>query len=228
MTECPVAVLLLLKLWETDDRFVPEGIRRPTTCDGELLNCLWIGEKAENEQGLALVMFHHWTKIDQQAMLEAAAGKIFSLMATYSKTVVQIQGNAVSIKHREFKQVRRFKSQKVMLANLFNAVIKMVEVPWLPMFKAKDDKYYYTQDSRDKADHEYELLTMKAAKSLLEKQVVEGRVSILPKDDPFVDDFNASQGNVNIDMQRLKAELQQMKEAIGNKEGYISSWDWRP
>ena len=196
MTECPETICLLMKLWETDDRFVPDSVAGWWA--GERLSnppeWRWSGGQSQSGGDLYLHDFHTWNKLDQQTLLETSLGKIFSVGSAYHKTVIQLHDKTVSVKHRELKEIRRFSAQPTMIGNLFTALIKMSELEWIPSYLGKDGCYYYTEEDRWVADTHYEVEMATAAKramaasqkSLAEQLTAKSEVSgVLPKDDPF-------------------------------------------
>lgn len=225
MSDLPQAVRLLLKLWAADSRFIPTGIHFVEDRGGEV-DYRWEDGITQSGHYVDLELFHNWTQIDQQAVLEAAVGKIFSLMADYNRTVIQIQGNQVAVKHTELREIRRFKSQRTMVANLFNALIKMVEVEWLPMILAKDSKYYYTEDARLAADHAYECILLIESKNMLElklKECKEKGGSILPPNDPFANVPHLMVGGGhNTEIEKLKSQIAALNSSIENHAGAIN------
>ncbi len=229
MNNLPIPIQLLIKLWDIADRFVPDGVTGShTTEDGVGLldrEWTWDGGKDQGHHDVHLELFHNWTAIQQQELLEAAVGKIFSVMSSYYATVVQMEGTKVAVKHREAKEVRRFRSQNTLLANLFNALIKMHEVGWLPRNKAKDGSWCYTENERERVDHFYELGVLKEAKVMLEKELkgVGSSAQSLPKGDPFADIPYFMTSQVNADVARLKARLDLTIESIKKMEHALDS-----
>jgi len=184
--KCPTAICLLMKLWEIDERFVPRDItnRMPLSA-----RCVWRWNGMQDQSGdnIQVERWATWTKLDQQTVLENSVGKIFSEGSAHSKTVIQIHGTDVSVRHRKLGVVRRFSSQPDMLSNLFSALIKMVEVKWLPEYKSKDGKHYYTMGERDDADTKYNYVMLDSAVAKLPplKPNVVLPKSVLDKNDPF-------------------------------------------
>ena len=189
--KCPTAICLLMKLWEIDERFVPRDVtnRMPRSA-----RCVWRWSGSQDQSGhdIQIERWATWTKLDQQTLLENAVGKIFSEGSAHFQTVIQIHGTDVAVKHRELEIIRRFSSQPDMLSNLLSALIKMVEVNWLPMYKGKDGKHYYTCEERGDADHAYSLRMMDATIAAMTevsknkpKRIVVKPKSVLPDDDPF-------------------------------------------
>ena len=199
MNECPETICLLMTLWEADDRFVPvsvcgwsAGDYKPATP----ADWRWWGGVSQSGGNLYLREFHTWNKLDQQTLLETALGKIFSVGSAYHKTVIQLHGKVVSVKHRELKEIRRFSAQPTMIGNLFTALIKMSELEWIPSYLGKDGCYYYTEEDRSTADTQYEIGMATAAKcamvasqknlaDVLDTEIVKQTTTVLPVNDPF-------------------------------------------
>ena len=228
MPKVPNSIRLLMTVWEQHDRFVPNCVRgwEPGQMLSDVPEWRWDGSEGQGGHDLHLDLFHNWIIIDQQTFLENAVGYIFAVLSRCPQTVIQIKGAEVSVKNRELKQVLRY-TNGCMLENLFNAIMKMIEVGWLPTHKSKDGKYHYTQSAMEKADHDYELGLLKASKEQMEKRLaaIDTPQSCLPKDDPFADSGYFGRGNIEVDM--LTKKIKDIKKVIGNKE-VISSLDWRP
>ncbi len=229
--ECPKLIHLLMRLWEEDERFIPDGIRgwRPGQRLSEPPEWHWDGSSDQSGHDVHVEMFHSWGKLDQQTLLQNSVGKIFSQGSEHFRTVFQFQGTEVSVKHLEKQEVRKFKVQKTLLGNLFGALIKMIEVEWLPTYKGKDGKYYYTPDMMNHADHVYELSSLVASRETIEARIhgIEQGVQVtggLPADDPFATDFHCNKAYIP-QVQKLKTDLAKLNRAITNKEGYVSSLD---
>lgn len=180
-----------MKLWASDERFIPDSVTfhdhpgeyKPTPPDWR-----WGGGITQSGGDLYVRLFHSWTKLDQQTLLENAVGKIFSVGSAYNKTVIQLHGTDVAVKHRDLKVLRRFSSKSTLLANLFNALITMVEVEWLPQYKSKDGRYYYSSLDKDDADNTHEMEMLVSAKKALEsafQYAPKEKIKLLPDDDPF-------------------------------------------
>lgn len=186
----PESIQLLMKLWEVDERFLPDSITgwglgeyKSPPADWR-----WGGGTSQSGGDVYLRHFRSWTKLDQQTLLENAVGKIFSVGSAYHKTVIQLHGTEVSVKHRDLKVIRRYKSQPTMLGNLFNALAMMVTEEWLPQHLAKDGLYYYSRVEMDDANHYYELEMMTSTREILDKhKSYTPKLSdkLLPGNDPF-------------------------------------------
>ena len=198
MTECPETICLLMKLWETDDRFVPDSVAGWWA--GERLSnppeWRWSGGQSQSGGDLYLHDFHTWNKLDQQTLLETSLGKIFSVGSAYHKTVIQLHDKTVSVKHRELKEIRRFSAQPTMIGNLFTALIKMSELGWIPLCSSKDGRYYYSEEDCLVADSQHEIGMASAAKramiasqkslaDVLDTEIVKKTTTVLPNNDPF-------------------------------------------
>lgn len=182
----PVSIQLLIELWLADDRFVPDsvcgwdaGVYKPATP----ADWRWSGGMSQSGGDAYLREFDTWTKLDQQTLLETALGKIFSVGSAYHKTVIQLHGTTVSVKHRDLKLVRRFSVQPTMIGNLFQALITMVKIKWLPMHRSKDGRYYYSGNDKATADTTYQIEAMVALKKAMTQHNTPS--PILPTNDPF-------------------------------------------
>jgi len=198
MNECPESICCLMKLWEVDGRFVPDSVSGWSA--GEYKSpppvWRWSGGISQSGGDVYLSDWHTWNKLDQQTLLETVVGKIFSVGSAYHKTVIQLHDKTVSVKHRELKEIRRFSAQPTMLGNLFNALIKMSELGWIPLCLGKDCRYYYTEEDRSAADSRYEIGMAAAAKramfasqqnlaDVLDKKILNEITKVLPESDPF-------------------------------------------
>ncbi len=185
----PSSIQLLMALWEADDRFLPDSVCGWSAGEYKHPPPEWRWGPSVSQYGgdAYLREFHTWTKLDQQTLLENAVGKIFSVGSAYHKTVIQLHGKTVSVKHRDLKLVRRFSAQPTMIGNLFNALITMVHIKWLPMHKSKNGCYYYSGNDKATADITYEIEMMAAAKRAMSEHqdYVNKRTTVLPTDDPF-------------------------------------------
>lgn len=215
-----------MKVWEADERFVPDGVYGWMAGDYKPAVAPawhWNGSTVVGEGNVYLDQFHNWGTIDQQTMLETAVGKIFSVMSQYNSTVIQISGTVVAVKHRfplDGPVVSRFQSQKTMLGNLFNALLKMIEVEWLPQHRSKDGIYYYTVDKKNRADHVYELRVLVNAKKTIEAEIA--------KESPTVPEMlEGLDDEPSAELIRLRCDLAETNKAIGSKEGVISSLVWQ-
>ncbi len=229
--ECPKLIHLLMRLWEEDERFIPVGVS-PLMAGQRLSDppeWTWNGSSDQGGHDVHVEMFHNWGTLDQQTLLQNSVGKIFSQGSEHFRTVFQFQGTEVSVKHLELKEVRKFKVQKTLLGNLFGALIKMIEVEWLPNHKGKDGKYYYTKGMMNHADHVYELSSLVATREMIETKIhaAEKGVQVtggLPKSDPFAESLHCNK-TFTPHVQKLKTDLAKLNRAITNKEGYVSSLD---
>ncbi len=229
--DCPKLIHLLMRLWEEDKRFIPDGVtgwmageRRSTPPEWR-----WTGSSDQTGGDVSVEMFHNWGTLDQQTLLQNSVGKIFSQGSEHFRTVFQFQGTEVSVKHLEKKEVRKFKVQKTLLGNLFGALIKMIEVEWLPMHRGKDGKYYYTKGMMNHADHVYELSSLVATRETMESRIdtIQQNVHVtgaLPEDDPFAKDLHFNKTYIP-QVAKLKADLAKLNKTIENKEAYVSSFD---
>ena len=186
----PVSIQLLIELWEADDRFVPHSVCGWSAGDykpATPADWRWSGGMSQSGGDAYLREFHTWTKLDQQTLLETALGKIFSVGSAHHETVIQLHGTTVSVKHRDLKLVRRFSAQPTMIGNLFQALITMVKVKWLPMHKSKNGYYYYSGNDKATADITYEIEMVAAAKRAMSdhQDYLNKRASVLPTTDPF-------------------------------------------
>ena len=229
--ECPKLIHLLMRLWEEDERFIPDGISHHMA--GQRLSdppeWKWNGSSDQSGHDVDVEMFHNWGKLDQQTLLQNSVGKIFSQGSEHFRTVFQFQGNEVSVKHLERKEVRKFKVQKTLLGNLFGALIKMIEVEWLPQHKGKDGKYYYTKGMMNHADHVYELSSLVATRAMIEAKIDTTQTNVrvsgeLPSSDPFALSHHCNK-TYTPQVQKLKTDLAKLNKAIENKEAYVSSLD---
>lgn len=228
-----------MKVWEADERFVPNGVYGWKAGDYKPAvtpRWHWNGSTVVGDGYVYLDLFYHWGTIDQQTMLETAVGKIFSVMSHYNPPVIQISGTTVAVKHcfpGDEPFVCRFQSQKTMLGNLFNALLKMIEVEWLPQHRSKDGTYYWTVDNKNRADHGYELGVLVAAKKTIEAKIAKvtppatATQAELPRTDPFADNAYMNPGGLSDELLRLRSDLAEMNKAIGSKEGVISSLAWQ-
>lgn len=186
----PVSIQLLIELWEADDRFVPHSVCGWSAGDykpATPADWRWSGGMSQSGGDAYLREFHTWTKLDQQTLLETALGKIFSVGSEYHKTVIQLHGTTVSVKHRDLKLVRRFSVQPTMIGNLFQTLITMVKIKWLPMHKSKDGRYYYSGNDKATADTAYQIEAIAALKKAMSQHqdYLNKPSPILPTDDPF-------------------------------------------
>lgn len=222
MNACPLVIFLLVEIYGRHERFVPEGV------SGSLYQTnppewKWNGTKDYAGQDAHLDLFHNWSILEQQSFLESAVGHIITVLSSCPRTVVQIHGNEVSVKNREIKEKRTF-TEGCLLENLFRAVLKMIDVEWLPIHKSKAGEYHYTQNAMERSDHDYELALFKSNKKRLERRLSDTKPTMLPSDDPFAD--SPHHGRPNVECARLKVQIQECQQQISSKEGVISSLDW--
>ena len=218
----PLAITLLVEIYNRHGRFLPEGVSSWNR-QGDIPEWKWNGSKDYAGQDSLLMLFRDWSILEQQSFLECAVGHIISVLSHCHRTVVQIQGNEVSVKNSLVKEKRTF-SEGCLLENLFRAVLKMIDVEWLPVYKSQGGDYFYTDNEQDHANHDYELALLKTHKRRLEDMLSNMSATMLPSDDPFAN--SPQHGGRNAEAARLAEEIQECQQQIGSKKGVISSLNW--
>ncbi len=225
MNACPLVIYLLAEIYTLHDRFVPDGVSGWQA--GEYKDShpvwKWSGSQEYSGHDSPLDLFHEWSILEQQSFLESAVGHIITVLSKCPRTVVQIHGNDVSVKNCPAKEKRTF-TEGCLLENLFRAVLKMIDVEWLPLHRSKGGDYLYTKDAREQSDHAYELALLKSNKDRMEQRLSDMRSTMLPDDDPFVD--SAQHGGRRPEAARLAEQIQECQQQISSKEGVISALDW--
>lgn len=221
----PLIIYLLEEIYSRHDRFIPEGVSGwgVTQHHMDAPEWKWNGSKDYSGQDSHLDLFSNWSILEQQSFLESAVGHIIMVLSHCRHTVVQIHGNEVSVKNSQAKEKRTF-TEGCLLENLFRAVLKMIDVQWLPIHKCKGGEYHYTQNEMERSDHDYELALLKTQQKMLGERLSDMQSTMLPSDDPFVD--SPQHGGRRPEAARLAEQIQEIQQKIGSKEGAISSLDW--